>query len=78
MQIAPIDAIVLKTVGLQEKCVDLSLAVEMLYYAMIPDSYDVGVLITGDKDFLPVMKKTRQAGKRVALCTMKNSCNNEI
>jgi len=24
------------------------------------------------------MKKTRQAGKRVALCTMKNSCNNEM
>jgi len=77
-QCQSIDAIVLQTLGLQEKCVDLSLAVEMLYYAMIPDSYDIGVLITGDKDFLPVMKKTRQAGKRVALCTMKNSCNNEM
>ena len=32
--------------GEQEKCVDISLAVEMLHYATIADSYDLAVLIT--------------------------------
>lgn len=38
----------LVTSGVQEKCVDISLAVEMLYLATIPDAYDVAVVITGD------------------------------
>jgi uncharacterized LabA/DUF88 family protein len=51
------------TVDRGEKCVDISLAVEMLYMASVPDAYDVAVVITGDKDFLPAMKKTRMTGK---------------
>jgi hypothetical protein len=50
------------TSGQQEKCVDISLAVEMLYLATVPDVYDVAVVITGDKDFMPAMKKTRLTG----------------
>lgn len=30
------------TMGVQEKCVDIALAVEMMHYATIPNSYDVG------------------------------------
>lgn len=30
------------TVGVQEKCIDIALAVEMMHYATIPDTYDVG------------------------------------
>jgi uncharacterized LabA/DUF88 family protein len=48
---------------LQEKCVDISLAVEMLYMATVPDAYDVAVIITGDKDFMPAMQKTRLTGR---------------
>ena len=48
--------------GQQEKCVDISLAVEMLYMATVPDAYDVAVIITGDKDFMPAMQKTRLTG----------------
>ena len=61
--------------GPQEKCVDISLAVEMLYMATVQDAYDIAVIITGDKDFIPAMRKTRLKGKRVALASMRNSCN---
>ncbi|CAM9249952.1 unnamed protein product [Scytosiphon promiscuus] len=66
------------TVGVQEKCVDIALAVEMMHYATIPDTFDVGVLVTGDKDFMPAMARTRQKGRRICLCTMRNSCNQDL
>ena len=34
----------------------------MLYLATVPDAYDVAVIITGDKDFMPAMQKTRLTG----------------
>lgn len=36
------------------------------------------VLVTGDKDFMPAMSRTRQKGRRVCLCSMHNSCNKGI
>ena len=35
--------------GEQEKCVDISLAVDLMHYATVADGYDIGVLVTGDK-----------------------------
>ena len=52
------------TTGQAEKCVDIKLAVEMMHYATVPDAYDVAVICTGDKDFMPAMERTRQKGKR--------------
>eukprot|EP00607_Mallomonas_marina_P009868 CAMPEP_0182419078 /NCGR_PEP_ID=MMETSP1167-20130531/3472_1 /TAXON_ID=2988 /ORGANISM="Mallomonas Sp, Strain CCMP3275" /LENGTH=524 /DNA_ID=CAMNT_0024593685 /DNA_START=289 /DNA_END=1863 /DNA_ORIENTATION=- len=68
----------LLTKGSQEKCVDISLAVEMLYMATVPDGYDIAVIVTGDKDFIPAMQKTRMKGKRVAVCSQRNSCNRDL
>ena len=48
------------THGVQEKCVDISLAVEMMHYASIPGGLDCAVLLTGDKDFMPALKRIRQ------------------
>lgn len=62
----------------QEKCVDIMLAVEMLSMATVPEAYDIAVVVTGDKDFVPVMKKTREKGKRVAITSMRNSCNVDL
>ncbi len=45
-----------------EKCVDISLAVEMLYLATVPNAYEIACIITGDKDFIPVLQKTRLLG----------------
>jgi len=58
--------------------VDISLAVEMLYMATVPNAYEIACIITGDKDFIPAMQKTRLMGKRVALCSMRNGCNADL
>lgn len=36
------------------------------------------VLVTGDKDFMPAMARTRQKGRRICLCSMRNSCNQDL
>ena len=37
--------------------------------ATVPDAYDVAVIITGDKDFMPAMQKTRLTGT-VSSCSL--------
>eukprot|EP00960_Hanusia_phi_P036772 752522-Hanusia_phi.AAC.2 len=32
----------------------------MMHYASLQDGYDVGVLMTGDKDFMPAMSRVKQ------------------
>jgi len=61
----------------QEKCVDISLATAMLYYAAIPHAYDIAVAVVGDKDFIPVLQYVRRLGKRVAIASIKGSCAQE-
>ena len=36
------------------------------------------MIITGDKDFIPALQKTRLKAKRVAICSMRNSCNLDL
>lgn len=57
---------------------DISLAVDMLYKSTVPSGFDIAVLVSGDKDFMPVLQKTRLLGKRVAVCSMRNSCNHDL
>ena len=61
----------------KEKCVDIALATSLLYYAAIPYAYDVGVVIVGDRDYLPVLQHVRRLGKRVAIASVKQSCAGE-
>ena len=68
----------METVGKNEKCVDIQLAVEMLHFATVPDAFDIAILLTGDKDFLPLMVRTRQKGRRVALVSMRDGCNRAL
>lgn len=66
---------------IKEKCVDIGLAVDMLYMAFAGgavDAYDTAVLLTGDKDFIPAMEKTRLVGKKVVLCSMRSSCSKDL
>jgi hypothetical protein len=56
-----------------EKCVDIQLAVDMLYYATVPDAYDVALLLTGDRDFLPAVIRCRQKGRRIGLVSMRSA-----
>ena len=68
----------LVTLGQGEKCVDISLAVDMLYLSTVPSAYDIAVIVTGDKDFLPAIEKTRLNAKNVVICSMRNSCNRAL
>ena len=68
-------------IKIKEKCVDIGLAVDMLYMAFAGgavDAYDTAVLLTGDKDFIPAMEKTRLVGKKVVLCSVRNSCSKDL
>lgn len=47
----------------------------MLHYATVPDSYDIAVLLSGDKDYMPAMVRTRQKGRRVGLASTRTACN---
>lgn len=71
MMKAGFDVNMMETIGKGEKCVDIQLAVDMLYYATVPDAYDVALLLTGDKDFLPAVIRCRQKGKRIGLVSMR-------
>lgn len=48
-----------------EKCVDIALAVELMHYATLENSFDVGIVVMGDADFIPVLQRVRQRGKQV-------------
>ncbi len=61
----------------QEKCVDIALSTAMLYYAAIPNAYDIAVAVIGDRDFIPTLQHVRKIGKRVAVAGIKESCASE-
>ena len=69
------DVHMMETVGMGEKCVDIQLAVEMLHYATVPNAYDVAILLSGDKDFVPALVRTRQKGKQICISSMRAGCN---
>lgn len=58
----------------KEKCVDISLATSMLYFAAIPYAYDIAIAVLGDQDFKPVLQHVRRLGKRVAIASIRGSC----
>jgi cold shock CspA family protein len=62
----------------KEKCVDISLATSMLYFAAIPYAYDVAIAVVGDQDYKPVLQHVRRLGKRVAIASIKGSCAPEF
>lgn len=72
------DVQMMETVGKGEKCVDIQLAVDMLHYATVPNAYDIAILLSGDKDYLPAMVRCRQKGRRVGLVSMRRACNRAL
>jgi cold shock CspA family protein len=62
----------------KEKCVDIALASSLLYYAALPQAYDIAVVVVGDQDFVPVLQYVRRLGKRVAIASVKGSCPTEF
>lgn len=62
----------------RERCVNIALASSLLYYAALPNAYDVAVLVLGDQDFVPALQAVRRLGKRVAIASIKASCCQEL
>jgi len=61
----------------QEKCVDIAVASSLLYYAAIPNAYDIAIVVAGDRDFKPALQCARRLGKRVAIASIQGSCTPE-
>ncbi|MEZ4956348.1 MAG: NYN domain-containing protein [Saprospiraceae bacterium] len=62
----------------QEKCVDIALTSSMLYFAALPHAYDIAILVGGDRDYIPVLQKVRQLGKRVAIISIHGACSYDL
>ena len=61
------------TSRLDERCVEIALASSMMYYAAMPGAFDVAVLLGGDLDYLPLLRRVRSLGKRVQLVALHNT-----
>lgn len=61
----------------REKCVDIALATSLIYYAAIPQAYDVAITIIGDRDYIPALQHTRHLAKRTAIASIRGSCASE-
>ena len=55
---------------------DVSLACEMLEHALM-NHFDVAIVVSGDRDFVPAIQKVQAAGKRVEVASFSNEMNSE-
>ncbi|MFX1436374.1 MAG: NYN domain-containing protein [Promethearchaeota archaeon] len=63
--------------GVIEKKVDINIAIDIISYAY-EDAYDTAVLISGDGDFVPVIKKIKELGKNVEIWAFRYSLANAL
>jgi len=63
--------------GAVEKKVDIKIAIDVISLAY-EDAYDTAVLVSGDGDFIPVVKKVRELNKKVELWAFKYSLANKL
>ena len=63
-------------IGTVQKEVDVSLGVEMVEHALL-NHYDVAIVISGDRDFFPAMRKVQAAGKRVEVAAFDSTRGEE-
>ncbi|NPA58817.1 MAG: NYN domain-containing protein [Aquificae bacterium] len=63
--------------GYIEKGIDILIATDMISLAF-RDAYDTAVLVSGDSDFLPVVKKIQELGKRVETAAFKKTSSYEL
>ncbi|MEG2465551.1 MAG: NYN domain-containing protein [Kiritimatiellia bacterium] len=60
------------------KWINSNLSSAMTYYATLPGAYDVAVLVGGDADYAPVLRRVRSLGKRIQLVAMNVIRNHAI
>jgi hypothetical protein len=52
----------------RKKCVDTSIAVDMVKYAY-EDAYDTAILVSGDNDLAPAVKAVQRTGRKVEVAS---------
>jgi len=55
-----------------DKWVNVSLAAAMIHFASMPGAYDMAVLVAGEADYIPLLRRVRSMGKRVQIVSMNN------
>lgn len=61
----------------EQKEVDVAMACEMVVQAM-RDNYDVALVVSGDRDFVPAIQHVQSAGKRVEVASFKKAFSFEM
>ena len=61
----------------EQKEVDVALACELVAHAF-KDNYDVAILVSGDRDFIPAIQQIQSAGKKVEVAAFANSVGSEM
>lgn len=70
------ETVVMQGGKMVQKEVDVSLACEMLEHALM-NHFDVAIVVSGDRDFVPAIQKVQAAGKRVEVASFDNELNLE-
>lgn len=60
-----------------EKKIDIQIAIDIISFAY-EDAYDIAVLVSGDGDFVPVVKKVKELDKGVEVWAFKYSFANAL
>ncbi len=63
--------------GYIEKGIDILIATDMISLAF-KDGYDTAILVSGDSDFVPVVEKIQELGKRVETAAFKKTSSYEL
>jgi len=63
--------------GAIEKKIDIKIAIDIISFAY-EDAYDTAVLVSGDGDFVPVIKKLKELEKNVEVWAFKYSLANAL
>ncbi|MDO5862513.1 MAG: NYN domain-containing protein [Thermoplasmata archaeon] len=61
----------------EQKEVDVAMACKMVVHAL-NDHYDVAIVVSGDRDFVPAVSEVQAAGKRVEVASFSNSASDEL
>lgn len=59
-----------------QKEVDVAMASEIIVHALM-DHYDVAIIVSGDRDFVPAIQHVQAAGKRVEVAAFENALSDE-
>ena len=59
----------------EQKEVDVAMACEMVVHAM-KNNYDVAIVVSGDRDFIPAIQHVQAAGKRVEVAAFRDTIGN--